>query len=181
MKKCILVFCIICFTYCKSSKKKPALSIPFDTMKVIMWDLFRADAYVANYITKDSTKKVKQASIELYEKIFLLHKVDKEKFYTNCVYYLKNPDKHKILLDSIIAMVNRNKDTLTTKKDTGISLKNKDSLFFKNPHLHPEKHAKDTLLKNDNAVRTIIKDSLDIKKNKPKIKTKRKRNKKLYR
>lgn len=189
MRKYILLTIILLIESCTTSKTKPSAFIPFDSMKVILWDLFRVDAYVSKYIKADS---VKQKSIELYEKIFLIHKVDKPAFYKSCAYYLQNPDKHKILLDSIITMANRNKGTNTIKNDTGaLKIKeNKDSLFLKNSHHSTGKFRNDTSsIKNNNSNikdssqlksklfgidKAQIKDSIDIKK---KAKIKRKKSK----
>lgn len=150
MKKFILVFLVMYSIACTSNKSKPAAAIPFDSMKVIIWDLFKADAYINKYISKDSVKKTKQESIELYEKIFRLHKVDKQAFYKSCAYYLSNPDKHKILLDSIIAMANKSKDALHKdtsifRKDTVMHRKNRESFSLKNSVVNKiEKEHKDT-------------------------------------
>lgn len=134
----LYIFIAALCTNCTSNKKKPSAAIPFDSMIVIMWDLYRADAYIANYISKDSVAKTKQASIELYEKVFRIHKLNKEDFDKSCAYYLDNPDKHKILLDSLLAFAQRKPDTLNVKKDSLaipkdsiVSKKNKDSLLFK--------------------------------------------------
>ncbi len=105
-------------TNCTSNKKKPSAAIPFDSMKVIMWDLYKADAYIATYISKDSVAKAKQASIELYKKVFRIHKVNKEDFDKSCAYYIEHPDKHKILLDSLLVFAQRKPDTLSIKKDS---------------------------------------------------------------
>lgn len=123
------IFIGVLCTNCTSNKKKPSAAIPFDSVKVIMWDLYRADAYIANYISKDSVAKARQASIELYENVFRTHKVNKEDFYKSCAYYLDNPDKHKILLDSLLAFAQRKPDTLSVKKDS-LAAK-KDSIAFK--------------------------------------------------
>jgi len=164
-------------TNCTSNKKKPSATIPFDSIKVIMWDLYRADAYIANYISKDSVAKAKQASIELYEIVFRTHKVSKEDFYKSCAYYLDNPDKHKILLDSLLAFAQRKPDTLNVKKDslakkdTIISQKNKDSLLLKKiPPKTIELEKKDTT--------NIKKDKSIIKKHKYNALHKRKKSKK---
>lgn len=150
---------VLC-TNCTFNKKKPSATISFDNVKVIMWDLYRADAYIANYISKDSVAKAKQASIELYERVFRTHKVSKEDFYKSYAYYLDNPDKHKILLDSLLAFAQRKPDILNVKKDslaqrdTIVSKKNKDNLLLKKvPPKTIELKKKDTTnIKKDNSV-----------------------------
>ncbi len=142
MKTYTAILVILYCSSCTSQKHKPSATIPFDSMKVVVWDLFKADAYVEKYISKDSVQYAKQKSIELYETIFLIHKIDKKDFYKSCAYYLANPGKHKTLLDSIISMANSKSDTVTInnnsmKKDsTNTIIKNiitnkKDSAVIK--------------------------------------------------
>ena len=156
------IFIGVLYTNCTFNNPPPSAAIPFDSVKVIMWDLYRADAYITNYVSKDSVAKAKQASIELYERVFRTHKVSKEDFYKSCAYYLDNPDKHKILLDSLLAFAQRKPDILNVKKDSLaprdaiVSKKNKDSLLPK--QVSPK------------AIELKKKDTINIKKDKPIIK-----------
>ena len=43
-----------------------------------MWDLMRADAYVSDFIMKDSTRDRKTESAILYEKVFAIHSINQE-------------------------------------------------------------------------------------------------------
>ncbi len=70
-------------------------------MRKIMWDLMRADAYVSDFIMKDSTKNQKAESAILYEKIFDIHSTTRETFKKSLVFYQNRPDLFKAISDSL--------------------------------------------------------------------------------
>jgi len=56
----------------------------------------------------DSTQK----NLALYNKIFQLHNISKDEYYTSYDYYKNHPNEMKILLDSVAAFGTRRRDTL---------------------------------------------------------------------
>lgn len=66
-----------------------------------MWDLMRADAYVADFIMKDSTKDLKTESAILYEKVFDIHSTTQEEFKESLTFYESRPDLLKVITDSL--------------------------------------------------------------------------------
>ena len=86
---------------CIQDKKIPNDILKQNEMRKIMWDLMRADAYVANFIIKDSTKNQKQESIVLYERIFDIHATTKETFQKSLAFYQSRPDLFKVISDSL--------------------------------------------------------------------------------
>jgi hypothetical protein len=66
-----------------------------------MWDLMRADAYVTDFIMKDSTCDKKVESIKLYEKIFSIHSTTRETFKKSLAFYQSRPDLLKVINDSL--------------------------------------------------------------------------------
>ena len=99
---------------CRSSagKTKPLV---LDTMKVIMWDMLRADEWYIRLSIKDSTLKTKKENIRLYEQVFAIHGVTKDQFYNSFKYYEAHPVECKVLLDSVEAFANREKNRLFNK------------------------------------------------------------------
>jgi hypothetical protein len=91
------------------SSSVPRGIIPPDEMKQIVFDLVRADQFIDNFVTKDTTANVKERRITLYEQVFAIHKVSREEFYKSYTYYQQNPDKNKVLFDSLNAYGNRKK------------------------------------------------------------------------
>ena len=70
-------------------------------MRKLMWDLMRADAYVADFMMKDSTRNQKTESVTLYEKIFKIHSTTREDFLRSRDFYLSRPDLLKVITDSL--------------------------------------------------------------------------------
>ncbi len=66
-----------------------------------MWDLMRADAYVSDFIMKDSTRDKKAESAIFYEKVFALHSTNQEAFNKSMAFYESRPDLLKIITDSL--------------------------------------------------------------------------------
>ena len=95
---------------CRSDTSVPANVIKLNTMKALMWDIAQAEAYANQYIVADTTKKVKQETLVLYQKMFALYKTTKEAFETSLKYYEANPTKNKILLDSVVQYATRMKE-----------------------------------------------------------------------
>ena len=61
----------------------------------------RADQYVAAFLLKDSTYHKKDESIRLYEEIFHIHKITREKFKASFDYYSSRPDLFRPIIDSL--------------------------------------------------------------------------------
>ncbi len=70
-------------------------------MQLVLWDLLRADEYVVNNASKDSTLNIKVKSIELYDQVFRIHNITKDEFQKSLDYYQSRPDLLKVILDSI--------------------------------------------------------------------------------
>lgn len=86
---------------CIRDKKIPKGIISQNEMRKIMWDLMRADAYVADFIMKDSTRNQKTESAVLYEQIFSMHSTTQEAFIKSRDFYLRRPDLLKVITDSL--------------------------------------------------------------------------------
>jgi len=95
-----IILSIITFG-CIQDKKIPKNILSQNEMRKIMWDLLRADAYVANFIMRDSTKNQKDESAVLYEKIFDIHSTTREIFKKSLEFYESRPDLFKAISDSL--------------------------------------------------------------------------------
>ena len=99
-----LFFILLVFvTGCTRDKKIPKGILSQNEMRKIMWDLMRADAYVADFIMKDSTRKQSQKteSAILYEQIFDMHSTTQEAFIKSRDFYEGRPDLLKVITDSL--------------------------------------------------------------------------------
>lgn len=81
-----------------------------------MWDIAQAESYANQYIVRDSAKDLKKETLVLYQKVFALHKTNKEQFSESLKYYESHPEIHKVLLDSLLGYANRMKDSAVAKK-----------------------------------------------------------------
>ena len=95
-----VILLILCFG-CIQDKKIPKDVLSQNEMRKIMWDLVRADAYVANFIMKDSTRNQKEESAVLYEQIFDIHSTTREAFQKSLAFYESRPDLFKAISDSL--------------------------------------------------------------------------------
>ena len=101
---------------CIQDKKIPNDVLKQNEMRKIMWDLMRADAYVANFIMKDSTKNQKEESVVLYEKIFDIHSTTREAFQKSLAFYQTRPDLFKTISDSLRSDERKAQEYLEVKK-----------------------------------------------------------------
>lgn len=70
-------------------------------MRKLMWDLVRADAYIADFIMKDSTRDQKAESAILYEQVFTIHSTTSDVFKRSLAFYQSRPDLLKVITDSL--------------------------------------------------------------------------------
>ena len=101
MRFFLFIILIILNFGCIRDNKIPKDVIPQNQMRKIMWDLMRADAYVTDFIMKDSTCDKKAESAKLYEKIFDIHATTQEAFKKSLAFYQSRPDLFKVISDSL--------------------------------------------------------------------------------
>jgi hypothetical protein len=95
----ILLLLISFFSCSEKDQKKDIL--PEKEMREVMWDMMRADQYVAAFLLKDSTHTKRDESIRLYEEIFYIHKITREEFKASFDYYTSRPDLFRPIIDSL--------------------------------------------------------------------------------
>ena len=86
---------------CVRNNKIPKEILSQNEMRKVMWDMMRADAYVTDFIMKDSSCNQKTESAILYEKIFQIHSTTQETFRKSLVFYESRPDLFKVIADSL--------------------------------------------------------------------------------
>lgn len=123
MKIGLLIVCFsICILGCKSKNAIPNEILPPKKMQAVLWDMMRADQFLADYVLNKDTSLKKQAeSIKLYQQVLELNNVTKEKFQQSFAFYKGHPNLLQAILDSIVAIP---APTLEIKKPVPV----KDSL-----------------------------------------------------
>ena len=101
MRTILSLLFVFSISACIQNNKLPNGIIPQNEMRKIMWDMMRADAYVTDFVTKDSTLDKKNESVILYEKIFTIHATTKETFQKSIAFYESRPDLLKTITDSL--------------------------------------------------------------------------------
>ncbi|HET6767939.1 MAG TPA: DUF4296 domain-containing protein [Chitinophagaceae bacterium] len=92
---------LIFFSACVRNNKIPKGIITQNEMRKLMWDLVRADAYIADFIMKDSTRDQKAESAILYEQVFTIHSTTADVFKRSLAFYQSRPDLLKVITDSL--------------------------------------------------------------------------------
>ncbi len=100
MRIIISILVISFFSACINKNKIPGDVLPQQKMRVVMWDLMRADEFVNNYILKDSTLNSKSESAKLYEQVFQMHRTSQAEFKKSLSFYQSRPDLLKAVTDS---------------------------------------------------------------------------------
>ena len=97
----VVLFLFFLFFGCIGKPKVPKGIIAQNEMRKIMWDLMRADAYVSDFVMKDTTCDQKIESAILYEQIFDIHSTTREAFKKSLAFYEEHPDLLKPIADSL--------------------------------------------------------------------------------
>lgn len=101
MKKSMVYAGLLLLLFACSNKKLPAGIIPADSMKLIIWDMLRADQLAVTQSMADTGKIKKDYHLELYQQVFTIHHTTRDEFYKSYRYYLAHPDINKVLNDSL--------------------------------------------------------------------------------
>src|SRR5437762_9966311 len=101
MRVFLITLPLMMLTFCCERKEKSKNILPEKKMREVMWDLLRADQYVADYLAKDSTRNKKDESLKLYEQVFHLHKITGSQFKSSLAYYTSQPDLFRPIIDSL--------------------------------------------------------------------------------
>jgi hypothetical protein len=80
------------------------------SMKIIMWDMAKVEAFGINYLgsksqaQKDSILKVK------YAEVFALHHTKESQFFESLTEYKRSPTKYRALIDSLNTYASKQRD-----------------------------------------------------------------------
>lgn len=101
MKLFASLIVIFILSACVQKNKIPKGVLSQEQMYEVMWDMMRADAFVTNFLLKDTTINISNESTSLYEQIFKLHSITKETFKKSLSFYQSRPDLFKVVADSL--------------------------------------------------------------------------------
>jgi hypothetical protein len=122
MKSLLILAVFISALSCNSSTPKDIL--PQKKMQDVLWDMMQADEMAEYYSTTDSSFKMVAKHVDYYQKIFEIHKINKESFTASLKYYKDHPARLKPIFDSLQRFAQRlqNTDTLNKKPANPLSI-----------------------------------------------------------
>src|SRR5688572_16959109 len=98
----LLLICISC-----SNDHLPDGILPEARMREVLWDVMRTDEWVNYESVKDSSLNKYQRSMEMYAKVFRIHKITEAQFRKSFQYYEAHPKLLKPVFDSLQQRANR--------------------------------------------------------------------------
>jgi len=107
MRKIFIILCL--FILSCQDKEQPKNMVPFDKMKVVLYQLMKADEYYTRSVSVDTAMQLEKRNIQFYKQIFELNKVDRNDFYATLTYLQKRPIEFKELMDSAYELSKREK------------------------------------------------------------------------
>lgn len=100
------VFLVFAFTACSGSSSIPNNVLSYNDMKSVLWDMAQVDEFASVYI-HETPEKIKDKSLLMYQKVFVLHKILKDEFAVSYTFYKSHPLQEKILMDSLLQFSTR--------------------------------------------------------------------------
>jgi hypothetical protein len=89
---------------CNDGPPKNVLNV--NSMKVVMFDMLKADEWYARKLVGDTLMQRVKEDIPLYEQVFAVHKLTKKQFFESYHYYEAHPVAYKELIDSLESYAN---------------------------------------------------------------------------
>ena len=103
MKTGLLIVCFcVSLAGCKNNNKVPGDVLPPPKMQAVLWDIMRADKFLADFVlSRDSGLNKETESIKMYEQVFAIHSITKEKFRKSFSWYESHPAVLQVIMDSL--------------------------------------------------------------------------------
>jgi Domain of unknown function (DUF4296) len=104
----LAIFCLIA-AGCSDNKSVPSGILPREKMENVLWDMIQADQY-ASVLERDSAAHIadlKAERLRLYDQVFRLHDVSRDKFRKSYQYYSDHPELSQDLFDSLLVRGNK--------------------------------------------------------------------------
>jgi hypothetical protein len=103
------ILCISLFLFSCSNEKSKEQQIPMEKLKIVVWQLMKADELYTRKSQADTTWKNEKKNLQFYQQIFELNKIDKVQFYKQMDYLKTRPAEYKELIDSVNEVSKREK------------------------------------------------------------------------
>ena len=98
----ILLITILLISFCCENKNNISNDlIQPDKMRVILWDVIKAEAMATELVRRDSNRNFMEETAVLQKNIFAIHKISKESFQKSFNFYTSRPAIMSVLMDSL--------------------------------------------------------------------------------
>lgn len=111
----IFAFATIILTACNAGAHT---ELDSQKMKVLLWDLSKAEAFHTYYLVRDSARNADSATKAVYAKIFALHKVSADDFFYTLDIYRNDPMRYRVLMDSVNTYGSKQRELLFAPAET---------------------------------------------------------------
>ncbi|MEO5999364.1 MAG: DUF4296 domain-containing protein [Chitinophagaceae bacterium] len=108
----------ICLIIGCSGKNSGKTLLPENQMVKILWDMIQVDELATARLARDTGKDPKKERIQLYQKVFQLHKISEKQFSNSLTYYSGHPDLMKVMFDTLEARGTRERKNSYLHKDS---------------------------------------------------------------
>ena len=115
-KQCWII--TVCLLIGCSHKNSDKIILPENQMVKVLWDMIQVDELATSRLARDTGKDGKKERIQLYQKVFQLHKTSEKQFSNSFTYYSGHPDLMKSLFDTLEARGSRERKISYTHKDS---------------------------------------------------------------
>ena len=92
---------LLAFFSCKQNKNNEIL--PPKIMQQVLWDYIKTDAYITNYVTKDSSQNSQLINANLQQQTLKRYHITREQFDKSYAYYVAHGSELVKITDSIFA------------------------------------------------------------------------------
>lgn len=110
------IILLSCIVGCKGNDELPAGILSKEKMQGVFWDIIQVEAYTSQHLKNDISKNASLEDAKLQQRVFAIHKINKEDFYTSYTYYSAHVELMRSLLDSITTKAEREKYTILYSK-----------------------------------------------------------------
>lgn len=101
MARYLLLFAIFFLVSCGGKDAPPKDYIQPKEMKLVLWDVIRAQYLAAEMAKKDSSINTDAQTKVLSEKIFAIHKISEKDFNKSYQWYIEHPQVLQTIFDSL--------------------------------------------------------------------------------
>jgi len=105
--RCIFLIAVAAFVFASCNRNKV---LGITSMKVIMWDMAKVEAFGINYLSSKSQAQKDSILTLKYAEVFALHKTKESQFFESLAAYKRDPAKYRALLDSLNTYASKQRD-----------------------------------------------------------------------